>query len=115
MTRYACTGCGSTMTDAEILEGRKVNPLLMACCPERNMQPVFAQPFQVGDKVRSVPPQGKPNWVSDWQDLDLWVAGVRFCTYEGWMLAICEQWPPTSRSVMIDGWTPDLLVKVEND
>jgi hypothetical protein len=32
-----CTGCGSAMTDAEIIEKRLHNPKLRACCPERKM------------------------------------------------------------------------------
>lgn len=39
MTVLECKNCGSAMTDAEIIEGRKTNPQLISCCPERKMQP----------------------------------------------------------------------------
>lgn len=38
----ACTGCGSRQTDAELIAAREANPALIACCPERDMQPETA-------------------------------------------------------------------------
>lgn len=44
VTEMECSGCGSRMTDADIIAERKKNPLLIACCPERKMVPVHNQP-----------------------------------------------------------------------
>lgn len=33
-----CTGCSSTMTEDELREKKKTNPLLRSCCPERDMR-----------------------------------------------------------------------------
>lgn len=37
-----CDGCGSRMTDAELIAARAANPKLIACCPERKMVPLRA-------------------------------------------------------------------------
>lgn len=35
--RVVCTGCGSTMTDAELIAMRKGDDRILSCCPERKM------------------------------------------------------------------------------
>lgn len=41
-TILECTGCGSRawQTHADLIAARAANPELIACCPERDMQPV---------------------------------------------------------------------------
>lgn len=43
--RLVCTGCGTDMTDAELVDLRKRDPRVVSCCPERKMVPgVFCGP-----------------------------------------------------------------------
>lgn len=35
--RLVCTGCGSEITDAELVELRKRDDRVLSCCPERKM------------------------------------------------------------------------------
>lgn len=41
-TMLVCDGCGSTMTDSELAEEKKIHQNLIACCPDRKMveQPI---------------------------------------------------------------------------
>ena len=46
-----CVGCGTAMTEAELLALKKADPRVLSCCPERNMQP----PKKENDHVRISP------------------------------------------------------------
>lgn len=68
------------------------------------------QPFQVGDKVRAVDPNYHPDWINDWQAVELWVAGIHYSVSSGGFdIWVSEKWPPTSLGDISDGWSEELL------